>query len=93
MSRNNQFSLFLLVGLAGADLGFSGGGGGFPKLKTLTKKIAFFGTLPPSKLAYIGAQGAFRKILGSVSQKWISQISTEGGFFGSAWGQIPEGGR
>ena len=40
--------------------------------KILTKKLHFFWrALPPSKLVYIGAKGAFRKILGSV-EKWIS---------------------
>ena len=33
---------------------------------------------------------AFRKILGSVSQKWKSQNSTKGGPFGSAGGRIPD---
>ena len=38
------------------------------------QKIAFFfGARSPSKLAYIGAKGTFRKILGSVGQKWISE--------------------
>ena len=46
----------------------------------------------PSKIAYIGAEGAFRKILGSVGQKWISEKVSKGGPFGSAGGQIPEGG-
>ena len=40
----------------------------------------------------MGAKGALRKILRSVSQKWISQNSTKGGLFGSAGGQIPEEG-
>ena len=40
--------------------------------KILTKKTRFFGARSPSKLVYIGAKGAFRKILGSVGQKWIS---------------------
>ena len=31
----------------------------------------FFGEFSPSKLVYIGAKGAFRKILGSVGEKWI----------------------
>ena len=30
---------------------------------------------PPSKLVYVCAKGAFRKTLGSVSQKWVSQNS------------------
>ena len=37
---------------------------------------------PTLKLVYFGAQGAFWKILGSVSQKWISQSSTKGDFLG-----------
>ena len=40
--------------------------------KSLTKKSRFSERAPPSKLVYFGAQGAFRKILGSVGQKWIS---------------------
>ena len=35
--------------------------------------MRFFGARSPSKIAYIGAKGAFRKILGSVGQKWISE--------------------
>ena len=59
----------------------------------LTKKSRFFGARSPSKLVYIGAKGAFRKTLGSVGQKWISEkVSKEGGPFGSAGGRIPEGG-
>ena len=60
--------------------------------KTLTKKSLFFGARSPSKLVYIGAQSALRKVLGSVGQKWISEKLTEGGPFGSAGGRIPEGG-
>ena len=55
--------------------------------------MRFFGARSPSKIAFIGAKGAFRKILGSVSQKWISEKVSKGGPFGSAGGQIPEGGR
>ena len=58
----------------------------------LTKKSRFFGARSPSKLVYIGAKGAFRKILGSVGQKWISEKVSKGGPFGSAGGRIPEGG-
>ena len=62
-------------------------------LKNFDKKIAFFfGARSPSKLVYIGAEGAFRKILGSVRQKWISEKVSKGGPFGSAGGRIPEGG-
>ena len=56
------------------------------------KKCVFFGARSPSKLVYIGAEGAFRKILGSVRQKWISEKVSKGGPFGSAGGRIPEGG-
>ena len=62
-------------------------------LKNFDKKMRFFGARSPSKIAYIGAEGAFRKILGSVGQKWISEKVSKGGPFGSAGGQIPEGGR
>ena len=42
-------------------------------LKNFDKKIAFFWrACSPSKLVYIGAEGGFGKILGSVGQKWIS---------------------
>ena len=58
----------------------------------LTKKLRFFGARSPSKLVYIGAKDAFRKILGSVGQKWISEKVSKGGPFGSAGGRIPEGG-
>ena len=62
-------------------------------LKNFDKKIAFFfGARSPSKLAYIGAEGAFRKFLGSVGQKRISEKVSKGGPFGSAGGRIPEGG-
>ena len=62
-------------------------------LKNFDKKIAFFfGARSPSKLVYIGAKGAFRKILGSVGQKWISEKVSKGGPFGSAGGRIPEKG-
>ena len=53
----------------------------------------FFGARSPSKLVYIGAEGAFRKILGSVGQKWISEKVSKGGLFGSAGDRIPERGR
>ena len=60
--------------------------------KILTKKNrVFFGARSPSKLVYIGAKGAFRKILGSVGQQWISEKVSKGGPFGSAGGRIPEG--
>ena len=56
------------------------------------QKIAFFWRALPSKLVYIGAKGAFRKILGSVGQKWISEKVSKRGPFGSAGGRIHEGG-
>ena len=60
-------------------------------LKNFDKKIAFFfGARSPSKLVYIGAKSAFRKILGSVGQKWISEKVSKGGPFGSAGSRIPE---
>ena len=62
-------------------------------LKNFDKKMCFFGARSPSQIASIGAKGAFRKILGSVDQKWISEKVSKGGPFGSAGGQIPEGGR
>ena len=37
------------------------------------KNCVFFEARSPSKLVYIGAKGAFGKILGSVGQKWISE--------------------
>ena len=55
----------------------------------LTKKLRFF-TRSPSKLVYIGA---FKKILGSVGQKWIFLKVPKGGPFGSAGGRIPGGER
>ena len=58
----------------------------------LTKKLRFFGARSTSRLVYIGAQGALRKILGSVGRKWISEKLSKGGPFGSAGGRIPEGG-
>ena len=57
------------------------------------KNSIFFGARSPSKLVYIGAKGAFRKILGSVGQKGISEKVSKGGPFGSAGGRIPEVGR
>ena len=58
-------------------------------MKKQVKKAVFgkfFDARSPSKLVY---SGAFRKILGSVSQKWISQKVAKGGPFGSAGVQIP----
>ena len=51
--------------------------------KNLTKKLHFFGARYPSKLVYINAKSAFRKILGSIRKKWISQ---------RAGGRLPERG-
>ena len=60
-------------------------------LKNFDKKNrVFFGARSPSKLIYIGAQGAFRKYLGTVGQKWICEKLSKGGPFGSAGGRIPE---
>ena len=46
--------------------------------KMLTKNCVFSARAPPSNLVYIGAKGAFRKILKPVIQKWISRNSTKG---------------
>ena len=56
------------------------------------KNRVFFGARSPSKLEYIDAKSAFRKVLGSVGQKWISEKVSKGGPFGSAGGWIPEEG-
>ena len=40
--------------------------------KILTEKLRFFGARSHSKLVNIGAKDSFRKILGSVGQKWSS---------------------
>ena len=56
----------------------------------LTKNRVFFYARSPSKLVHIGAKGAFRKILGSVGQKWISEKVPKGGPFGLTGGRIPE---
>ena len=54
-------------------------------LENVDKKIPFFWrALPLTKLVYIGAKGAFRKILGPVDQKSISEKVPKGGPFGSA---------
>ena len=42
------------------------------------QKIAFFWRALPSKLVYIGSKVAFRKILGSVGWKWISEKVSKG---------------
>ena len=55
-----------------------------------TKNRVFSASAPLVKLVYIGSYGAFRKILSSVSQKWVSQNKSKGGPFGSAGGRIPE---
>ena len=41
-------------------------------LEKFDENLLFFGARSPSKLVYFGAKGAFRKILGSIDQKWIS---------------------
>ena len=46
--------------------------------KFLQKNRVCFGAHSPSKLVYIGAKGTFRKILGSVGQKRISQKVSKG---------------
>ena len=69
--------------------------------RKLRQKIAFFVLSYHFKInIYIGAKGAFRTILKMdisnwISQigylkKWISQISTKGGRFGSSGDCIPE---
>ena len=50
-----------------------------------SKNRVFSARAPPSKLVYIGAKDAFRKIRVR-HQKWVSQNSTKGGPFGSAGG-------
>ena len=47
-------------------------------LKNFDKKNRAFGARSPSKLVCIGAEGAFRKILGSVGQQWISEKVSKG---------------
>ena len=58
-----------------------------------TKKLRFFGA-PPLKISknWRPRLGAFRKILGSVSQNWISQISSKKGPFESVRGSNSWGG-
>ena len=59
--------------------------------KVLPKSRVFSARAPPpSKLVYFGAEGSFRKVLGWVSQKWISQNSTKGVAYGLSEGRIPE---
>ena len=59
--------------------------------KCWIKNGVFSARAPPSKLVFIGAKGAFRKVLRLVSRKWISQNSSKGGPFESPGGRIPEG--
>ena len=54
---------------------------GFSKILT-TKNCVFMARPSPSKLVYVGAKGAFRKNLGYVSQKWVSQNCTKGNLLG-----------
>ena len=56
----------------------------------LTKKSCFLPRAAPSKLVCCGAEGAYRKLLESVSQKWMSQKGSKGEPFGSAGGPISE---
>ena len=44
----------------------------------LDQNLVYKAPPPPLKLVYIGGDGAFRKILGSVRQKWKSQNSSKG---------------
>ena len=44
----------------------------------MTKNRVFFWRALPLKVVYIGAQGAFRKNLGWVGQKWISEKVSKG---------------
>ena len=60
--------------------------------KCFPKDRIFLARAPPSKLVCIGAEGSFRKFLGSISQNWLSQNSTKGDFFRSTGGRIAEGG-
>ena len=48
-------------------------------MENFDRENCIFLRVPPSNLVYFGAKGAFRNILGSVSQKRISQNSTKGG--------------
>ena len=48
------------------------------------KNRVIFGARSHSKLVYIGAKGAFRKILWSGGQKWISEKVSKGGNLSSA---------
>ena len=45
-------------------------------LENFSNKLCSFWCALPSKIVKFGAKGSFRKVLGSVSQKWISQNST-----------------
>ena len=51
-------------------------------LESFAQRVTFFVLAGAflSKLVSIGAKGAIKKILGFISQKWISQISAEGTF-------------
>ena len=44
----------------------------------LTKESRFLGARSPSKLVYIGAKGAFRKVLGSVNKNGYLKIVQRG---------------
>ena len=62
-------------------------------LEILTKKSHFFSARSPSKLVYIGAKGAFRKFLGSISKIAYFKIVQRGTLWVATGGQIPERGR
>ena len=55
------------------------------------KNCVFSARAPLSKVGHFDAEGARRKYLWSISQNSISEISTTGGFFGSAGVRIPKG--
>ena len=54
--------------------------------KNLTKSGVFFGACSPSKLVFIGGEGAFRNFLGSVGQKRISEKVSKVGRGSNPWG-------
>ena len=63
-------------------------------LKNFDKKIAFiFGARSPSKLVYIGAKGAFRKILGSIGQNGFLKKYQRGDPLGRQGVESLRGGR
>ena len=61
--------------------------------KCWPKNRFFSAPAPPSKLVYVGAQGALRKILGSVGQKWSSyRVKKKGRTLWVGRGSNPWGG-